>query len=83
MLFARKLEDVRAAVESRPSAGPFHKPVNPKAVPNYYQIISYPMDLSTIKEKISKYEYRTADQMLKDFELMKTNALKFVSLCVM
>jgi transcription initiation factor TFIID subunit 1 len=35
------------------------------------------MDLATIRDKISKYDYRTANAMLKDFELMKTNAIKF------
>ena len=77
VIFANKLESIRAAVESRPSAGPFHKPVSRKALPRYYEMISHPMDLSTIKTKIEKYEYRTADSMLKDLELVKTNAIKF------
>ena len=77
VIFANKLESIRAAVESRPSAGPFHKPVSRKAIPRYYEMISHPMDLSTIKTKIEKYEYRTADSMLKDLELVKTNAIKF------
>jgi hypothetical protein len=79
VIFASKLEEIRNAAESRPTAGPFHKPVSRKIVPKYYEIISHPMDLSTIREKINKYEYRTADAMLKDFDLMKTNAIKFVS----
>merc|ERR1712032_802817 len=77
VIFANKLESIRNAVESRPSAGPFHKPVNRKHYPRYYEMISHPMDLSTIKSKIEKYEYRTADSMLKDFALVKTNAVKF------
>ena len=40
-------------------------------------MISHPMDLATIKTKIEKYEYRTTDSLLKDFELVKTNASKF------
>ncbi len=77
VIFANKLESIRAAVESRPSAGPFHKPVSRKAIPRYYEMISHPMDLATIKTKIEKYEYRTADSLLKDLELVKTNAVKF------
>lgn len=77
VIFANKLEQIRSAVESRASAGPFHKPVSRKHYPRYYEIISHPMDLATIKDKISKYEYRTAESMLKDFELMKSNAIKF------
>ncbi len=77
VIFANKLESIRAAVESRPSAGAFHKPVSRKAIPRYYEMIRHPMDLATIKTKIEKYEYRTADSLLKDLELVKTNAIKF------
>mmetsp|Transcript_14870 Transcript_14870/g.34538 ORF Transcript_14870/g.34538 Transcript_14870/m.34538 type:complete len:1602 (-) Transcript_14870:1429-6234(-) len=77
VIFANKLESIRSTVESRPSAGPFHKPVNRKLIPRYYEMISHPMDLATIKTKIEKYEYRTVDSLLKDFELVKTNAIKF------
>eukprot|EP00536_Pseudo-nitzschia_multiseries_P002842 jgi/Psemu1/322735/estExt_fgenesh1_pg.C_390042 len=75
--FANKLESIRAAAESRPTASAFHKPVSRRDYPKYYEMISHPMDLSTIKTKIEKYEYRTTDSMLKDFELVKTNAIKF------
>jgi len=77
VIFANKLESIRASIESRPNAGPFHKPVSRKAIPRYYEMISHPMDLATIKTKIEKYEYRSADSLLKDFELVKTNAIKF------
>ena len=77
VIFSNKLESIRTAVESRPSATHFHKPVNPRHYPAYYEMISHPMDLATIKGKIDKYEYRTADAMLKDFALVKTNAAKF------
>jgi hypothetical protein len=48
-------------------------------LPRYHEIIAHPMDLSTMRDKIQKHKYATADQMLKDFLLMKNNALKFVS----
>jgi hypothetical protein len=77
VIFAEKLEAIRAAVESRPFAGPFLKPVNRRHLPQYYERITHPIDLSTIKDKISRYDYRTADALVKDFELMKNNAAKF------
>ena len=77
VIFSNKLESIRNAVEVRGSAGPFLKPVNGKHYPRYYEMISHPMDLTTIKGKIEKYEYRTADAMLKDFALVKINAVKF------
>ena len=77
IIFGEKLEAIRSAVESRPSAGPFLKPVSRKFIPRYYEVISHPIDLSTIRDKNTKYEYRTADAFVRDFELMKNNASKF------
>jgi hypothetical protein len=77
VIFAEKLEAIRSAIESRPYAGPFVKPVNSRLIPRYYEVISHPIDLQTIRDKISRYEYRSADAMVRDFELMKTNAIKF------
>ena len=77
IIFGEKLEAIRSAVESRPSAGPFLKPVSRKFIPRYYEVISHPIDLSTIREKNTKYEYRNADAFVRDFELMKSNASKF------
>ena len=77
VIFAERLEEIRAKVESRPQVGVFMKPVNRRVLPRYYEIISNPIDLSTMRDKIGKYEYRTADALVKDFELMKNNAIKF------
>ena len=54
VIFAEKLERIRATVEGRDGAGPFIKPVNRKLLPRYYEIISHPIDLQTMKEKISR-----------------------------
>lgn len=43
----------------------------------YAQMILWPIDLSTIREKNQKYEYKTADFFLEEFDLMKKNAIKF------
>lgn len=37
----------------------------------------WPIDLSTIREKNQKYEYKTADSFLAEFDLMRNNAVKF------
>lgn len=54
VIFAERLESIRSMVESRPMAGPFHKPVSRKQFPRYYEAISNPIDLATIREKIQK-----------------------------
>jgi transcription initiation factor TFIID subunit 1 len=77
VVFANRLEGIRSLVERRPHSVPFHKPVNRRAVPRYYEVISNPIDLSTIREKIHKYVYPNADAFLRDFELMKNNAIRF------
>lgn len=77
VIFAERLEGIRALVEARPSSRPFDKPVNRRQIPRYYEVISNPIDMSTIRDKINRYEYRTADSFVKDFELMKNNAVNF------
>ncbi|GAX18391.1 transcription initiation factor TFIID subunit 1 [Fistulifera solaris] len=77
VIYAEKLEAIRAAVEARPYAGPFQKPVNRRLIPTYYEVISHPMDLSTIRDRIGRYEYKSIDRFVRDFELMKNNAIKF------
>ena len=77
VILADRLEAIRAMIEARPLSGVFHKPVNRRALPQYYEKISNPIDLATIRGKIEKYEYRLADSFLKDIELMKSNAIKF------
>lgn len=77
VIFAERLESIRSQVESRPAVQPFMKPVNRRVLPRYYELISNPIDLQTIRDKISRYEYRSSDALVKDFELMKSNAIKF------
>ena len=77
VIFSDRLEALRSAVEGRPNAGAFHKPVPRDLYPHYYEIITHPIDLSFIREKNQKYGYNTADEFVKDFELMKMNAIKF------
>jgi Protein of unknown function (DUF3591)/Bromodomain len=55
VIFAEKLEQIRNAVEARPYAGPFLKPVNRRLIPRYYEVISHPIDLSAIRDKIKRY----------------------------
>lgn len=70
VIFADSLESIRSSVEQREGSGPFHRPVDRRAIPRYYEIISKPIDLQEIGNKISKYSYKTADAFVADFELM-------------
>jgi len=77
VIFANKLEAIRSMAESRPGSGPFHRAVDQRKWPRYYEVISEPIDLSAIRDKIKNYEYRTTEAFLKDFQLMRANAIKF------
>jgi hypothetical protein len=49
------LEDIRSRCEKRPNSAPFHRPVDRISCPTYYETISNPIDLQTIKNKIERY----------------------------
>ncbi|XP_043674044.1 peregrin [Vespula pensylvanica] len=68
LLEAIKLRDVNDV---------FGQPVNIKEVPDYLDIVSHPMDLSTMQNKIEKQEYDTIGAFETDFNLMVNNCLAY------
>lgn len=46
-------------------------------MPDYYDVISNPMDLSTIRNKVHKYEYTSSSQLLDDMRLIFTNCVEY------
>jgi len=46
-------------------------------VPDYYEIIKSPMDLSTMMTKIDLHKYHTVQQFQQDIELICCNALEY------
>ena len=57
--------------------GIFSVPVPKESFPDYYELIKNPMDYGTMKDKLERGEYRSAQAMQKDFILVNTNCLKF------
>jgi hypothetical protein len=57
--------------------GVFSTPVSRDELPEYYEVIEHPMDYGTMKEKLERGEYRSAQAMQKDFILVMQNCLKF------
>ncbi|EME45429.1 hypothetical protein DOTSEDRAFT_98083, partial [Dothistroma septosporum NZE10] len=55
----------------------FLHPVDPVEFPTYYNIISRPMDLSTMASKLEQGEYKNAEESKADFDLMIKNCLAF------
>ncbi|KAI9724616.1 MAG: hypothetical protein M1828_003640 [Chrysothrix sp. TS-e1954] len=52
----------------------FHKKVNKRAIPAYYEIIKEPIALSTIKASIHTKSYKTVREFVRDFALIPHNA---------
>ncbi|ORY97374.1 Bromodomain-containing protein [Syncephalastrum racemosum] len=46
-------------------------------VPDYFKIIKYPMDLGTIDEKLSQYQYENVRDFISDVRLVFNNCYKF------
>jgi hypothetical protein len=55
VILADRLELIRQDVEKRPNSVPFHRPVNRRSLPGYYEVISEPMDLLTIRDKNKRF----------------------------
>lgn len=61
------------------SAEWFLRPVDPVAlnIPTYPTIITQPMDLGTLEQKLKDHAYSTANDFMADFELIVSNSTKF------
>ncbi|KAK4491192.1 hypothetical protein RD792_001924 [Penstemon davidsonii] len=55
----------------------FLKPVSRKEAPDYLNIISHPMDLSTIRDKARRMEYKNRDEFRHDVYQIAYNAHKY------
>ena len=69
------LRQVKKARDARP----FLEPVDPVKlnIPRYFDVITNPMDLSTIESKLNRGAYSTAQEFTDDFNLMIENCVKF------
>ncbi|KAJ5720771.1 uncharacterized protein N7483_008705 [Penicillium malachiteum] len=57
----------------------YREPVDPIKlnIPNYLQIITQPMDMSTIERKLKANDYSSSQAFIDDFNLMVQNSLTF------
>lgn len=72
----RRLLDMIAAKDTHEI---FIEPVDLNEVPDYTSVVTNPMDLSTMKEKLESGQYPNLNAMEKDFELMIANCLAYNS----
>ncbi|KAK3997378.1 homeotic protein female sterile [Cladorrhinum sp. PSN332] len=59
--------------------GPFKDPVDPQrdGVPDYFDVITKPMDLSTMKAKMDAKEYTSEDEFLTDMNQIFSNCYTY------
>uniref|UniRef100_A0A0D9XTD5 Bromo domain-containing protein n=1 Tax=Leersia perrieri TaxID=77586 RepID=A0A0D9XTD5_9ORYZ len=57
----------------------FHTPVDPVLyrIPDYFDVIRNPMDLGTVKKKLTGKQYSNADEFAADVRLTFSNAMKY------
>ena len=66
--------DYRVPADGRDPSKLFHRKVNKRMVPDYYDVIKEPMAMSTIKAKINQREYKSIAEFVRDWALISHNA---------
>lgn len=66
-------------LQNHSAAWPFLQPVNKDEVPDYYDVIKDPMDLSTMEEKHENDMYPTPQDFIKDAKLIFDNCRRYNS----
>ncbi|KAL3515444.1 hypothetical protein ACH5RR_022346 [Cinchona calisaya] len=75
----RRCGVILQALITHPYGWDFTTPVDPVAlnIPDYFSIISDPMDLGTVKSKLASNGYSTAEEFARDVKLTFSNAMRY------
>lgn len=64
-------------IQNHQQAWPFSSPVNGDEVPDYYNVITSPMDLSTMEEKVEGDCYTAPKELVRDLQLIFNNCRQY------
>ena len=64
-------------IQNHQKAWPFVKPVNKDEVPEYYKVITSPMDLSTVEERLQAGHYAAPKDLVDDVKLIFSNCRQY------
>ncbi|KAF2175146.1 histone acetyltransferase GCN5 [Zopfia rhizophila CBS 207.26] len=64
-------------IQNHKQAWPFLKPVDKDEVPDYYNVITSPMDLSTMDERLENGFYTTPKDLVGDLRLIFSNCRQY------
>jgi hypothetical protein len=61
------------------SAWIFHEPVDLEKlnIPDYYEVVTEPMDLGTVKNKLNMNKYKNVQEFIDDINLIFLNCIKY------
>uniref|UniRef100_A0A224Z6D9 Transcription initiation factor TFIID subunit 1 n=1 Tax=Rhipicephalus zambeziensis TaxID=60191 RepID=A0A224Z6D9_9ACAR len=68
------LETILNEMRDLPDTQPFWHPVSAKVVPDYHKIITIPMDLQRIREKVHEKRYQSREEFLVDVNQIVENS---------
>ncbi|XP_073816142.1 TATA-box binding protein associated factor 1 isoform X2 [Musca autumnalis] len=68
------LEEILNILRAMPDVTPFMFAVNAKMVPDYYRIVTKPMDLQTMRENIRQKRYHKRETFLADLKQIVENS---------
>lgn len=68
------LETILNEMRDLPDTQPFWHPVSAKVVPDYYRIVTVPMDLQRIREKVHEKRYQSREEFLVDVNQIVENS---------
>lgn len=71
------LQHLLSEMQNHPSAWPFAQPVNRDEVPDYYEIIKEPMDLSTMEQRLEADAYPNMEDFIYDARLIFNNCRSY------
>ncbi|SMN22381.1 similar to Saccharomyces cerevisiae YGR252W GCN5 Acetyltransferase, modifies N-terminal lysines on histones H2B and H3 [Maudiozyma saulgeensis] len=67
------MQNILTELQNHAAAWPFLQPVNREEVPDYYEFIKEPMDLSTMEIKLEKNRYEKMEDFIYDLRLVCNN----------
>lgn len=75
----QQCSSILKALMSHPCGWAFNQPVDPVAlkIPDYFSIITDPMDLGTVKSKLERNMYRASEEFAADIRLTFSNAMLY------